>query len=56
MARVKKEAPAAEPAAIVVEGGRVVTRRLDTGAILEEREATSSEIEKVSQVKLWGGR
>ena len=40
----------------VVEGGRVVTRRLDTGAILEEREATLGEIEKVSQVKLWGGR
>lgn len=41
---------------VVVEGGRVVTRRLDTGAILEEREATLGEIEKVSQVKLWGGR
>lgn len=41
---------------MVVEGGRVVTRRLDTGDILDEREATAAEIEKVSQVKLWGGR
>ena len=41
---------------VVVEGGRVVTRRLDTGAVLEEREATAAEIEKVGQVRLWGGR
>lgn len=45
-----------QPVEIVVEGARVVTRRLDTGAIIEEREATTSEIDRVSQVPLWGGR
>jgi hypothetical protein len=41
---------------IVVQGARVVTRRLDTGAVLEERDATASEIERASQVRLWGER
>jgi len=41
---------------IVVQGARVVTRRLDTGAVLEERDATPGEIERASQVRLWGER
>jgi len=41
---------------IVVQGARVITRRLDTGAVLEERDATASEIERASQVRLWGER
>lgn len=41
---------------IVVQGARVVTRRLDTGAVLEERDATASEIERASQVRLWGDK
>jgi hypothetical protein len=41
---------------MVVQGARVVTRRLDTGAVLEERDATASEIERAFQVRLWGER